>query len=440
MEYRDFAIQIHKIEAKRTWVRMASPHGEASQERVIPDSIDTFGNSTDLETVIRDGEEPRDLRPVVEEAGACQEKARDLKQTGNELFRFLFFPEALSLWDRCWNEITGHGDRGIRIKLQLDLKKSGVLRLASLPWELLYHEPSGGFLALDGRTPVARYLDLPTPVRPLPNERPWRILVVAPDPTDVQPIDRETELAELLSIWGRDEAIEPIILSRATIGEIRQAIARRHIRIHAIHFLGHGIYDPATGQGGLVLEGKNGRAENLLGPQLANLLKGIEVPSVAILNGCRTGQISGVGTPFAGVATALAQAGVPAVVAMRRPIQDRVAIQFSKHLFAALHEGHPLDWATSEARLHLSFEYPDSFVWAIPTLFTRMSDCKIVREEVEQPRKNGPLPPIVGTRYLRTGDLNIYHSESESSQELLQALDAISADKVNVGLSSDDYH
>ena len=76
------------------------------------------------------------------------------EQVGDELFRTVFQGELLKAFQGCLAK--ARGGPGLRIRLRLN----DVPQLAGLPWEYLYDAEGRGFLALSGRTPVVRYLEL----------------------------------------------------------------------------------------------------------------------------------------------------------------------------------------------------------------------------------------------------------------------------------------
>jgi hypothetical protein len=61
--------------------------------------------------------------------------------------------------------------------LRIRLRLSDCPELANLPWELLYDSSDDWFLALSGRTPVVRYVQLPDPPRPLRVSLPYILIV-----------------------------------------------------------------------------------------------------------------------------------------------------------------------------------------------------------------------------------------------------------------------
>lgn len=451
MNYRDFSVQIHSVTERSAEVRVVCPHGECTASRELSAlPVDPWRHPHPDPTSSQARREVDTGPDVTPQPTPGQGTTRALTRVGQQLFAFLFSGQALSLWDRTQGEISGVEGEGIRIKLQLDLTRPGALYLAGLPWETLYHEPSGGFLALDGRTPLVRYLELPSKPRSFPTVHPWRILVLAPQPSDTAHLRLDAESNALLELYANDESVEILVVDPPTRDGLRDALVDLQRPVHAVHFMGHGIYDPRTHWGGLLLEDETGRSHRLLGSQLRKLLKGIDPPALFTLNGCDTGRMdSGEGNdgavePFAGAATALVQAGVPAVVAMRRPIRDDMAAVFSRHLHAALQAGRPADWAVSEARLRLNLAYPGSGAWAIPTFFTRVSDGRIVRgprEEAagrakEEATTAADLAALVRAGRAHGRTMNIGGKAGEGT--LLEIEEEMEFDEVNV--TGDDSH
>ena len=85
---------------------------------------------------------------------------------------------------------------------------------------------------------------------------------------------------------------------------------------------------------------------------------------------------------FAGVAAALVEGGLPAVIAMQLPITDRAALSFSGALYRGLSQGWSVDSAVALGRTVLRFEL-DSPEWITPVLFMRVSDGRLFAPETE---------------------------------------------------------
>jgi CHAT domain-containing protein len=147
----------------------------------------------------------------------------------------------------------------------------------------------------------------------------------------------------------------------------------RHGKFHIVHFMGHGAFDEGEATGALILESSEGPADLLSDKTFAGLFTGIVLPVLVVLNACHMGKVaeSSGRDLFAGVAAALVQEGLPAVLAMRSTIRDSAALALSEELYSRLAAGDPVEAALAEARLALSTSDPAAVDWAIPALFLR---------------------------------------------------------------------
>jgi CHAT domain-containing protein len=96
-----------------------------------------------------------------------------------------------------------------------------------------------------------------------------------------------------------------------------------------------------------------------------------DVPTLRLvfLNACETATVTrekGL-DPFAGVASAMVMAGLPAVVAMQFPISDQAAITFAQRFYPLLARGHPVDAAVAGARRAIRLADPGTMEWATPS-------------------------------------------------------------------------
>ena len=221
-------------------------------------------------------------------------------------------------------------NRALQLRFKLDRQPPGPSFLHSLPWELLRQPDTRDFLALSRQTPVVRYLEVPRPVAPLRRPSVLLILVVIAAPAGLPPLDIVRERREILEAWGQRPEVEVEILERPRAGALREALLKRPYNV--LHFIGHGKLGARTGEGFLFLEDEQGLADPVSGETLVTHLKDLTSLRLVFLNACETARAAredGL-DPFAGVATALVMAGLPAVVAMQRPISDAASIAFSR--------------------------------------------------------------------------------------------------------------
>jgi tetratricopeptide (TPR) repeat protein len=291
------------------------------------------------------------------------------KQVGGRLYEAVF---AGAVGD-CLRHSLDRGreeDAALRIRLQL----SGCPELADLPWELLYDRDDDWFLALSDRSPVIRYVQMPTPARAIPVALPLRILVIRSEPTDYPPLDLAAEWAQVAESLG--ELVEAgnlafTELAAPTLSELRRTLTRD--TFHVLHYMGHGGFDAQQG-GVLLFTDRTGRGVPITSAHLGVLLHDHTSLRLAVLNACEAGRTDPA-DPFAGVADTLVRRGIPAVVAMQFEVSDTAAVEFAPALYGALAAGRPVDAAVAEARKAMYTVSP--LEWATPVLYLRAEDARL---------------------------------------------------------------
>lgn len=267
-------------------------------------------------------------------------------------------------------------DGVLRLRLVIDTPE-----LAALPWELLYDERLGRFLALNGRTPVTRFVRLPLAPLPWPQDRPLRLLFTGASPGDLATLDVagewrgiETALAPLVAV-GRLET--SAVAAGATLSALLAALQRG---VDLWHFAGHGhddglIFCDARGKTEPKAELKaEPQAELVEAHTLGQMLAG-EGVRLAVLNACRAGAGGG---QAASVAGALVRAGIPAVIAMQADITGAAAEAFSAAFYDAVAVGQGVDRATTAARK--AIWAAGTSEWWLPALFMRTPEGRIWQE------------------------------------------------------------
>lgn len=313
-----------------------------------------------------------DRRHVAGGNGSAQLLSTD--EIGEALFAALFDGDL----GRLWHESVGAaGGRGPRLVLELDPADPRLEPLQHLPWELMRDGERRARLALD-RGVVRRLaagVSLPSPYSA---GRPLRVLALVASPSDLPPIDLERERGDLAALRSRFRGVYVKVLPTARLEDLRQTLQHARLRgrpFRAIHLACHGGFDSASGEGVLYLEGDDGRSIAVSGDQLAEQLRDLDV-ALVVLNACDTAVPEPTGRePFAGVAAALIAAGIPAVVAMQAPIEDRAALAFGRALYRRLASGDGIDAAVVEGRIAIVGACgTGSAQWALPVLFRRGGD------------------------------------------------------------------
>lgn len=274
----------------------------------------------------------------------AETRVMDVKDYGKRLGDALLTGEVGRLFRASLSTAKQQG-AGLRVRLGLEASPD----LDPIPWEYLYDSELGRFLTLSSHTPIVRSLealDAPAPVRVA---APLRVLVMVSSPSDVPElaVAHEEELlrattADLVSS-GR---LELVVLTQATLGSLQRALLET---FHVFHFIGHGGFDQALGEGVLVLEREDGTAHPVGASRLGTLLHDATGMQLVVLNACEGARTSG-RDAFSGVAQSLVRQGLPAVVAMQTEISDRAALVFSHEFYYFLTRGLPIDAAICEVR------------------------------------------------------------------------------------------
>lgn len=368
MEHKDFVLQLDRAPGGQGFVSRVihSPEeGEAEApfvSPVTPEELDRFWR-TAFEIRYRGA---RDLNPsaglpVVDPLAA----ELSLEELGDRLFQALFQGPVRT----CWARSTARRPGGkLRLKLQLNPTDPALAPLADLPWEYLYSLEHGGFLGLQRSTPILRHLRLPLQMGEPPVAQPLRVLVVSAQPHSMRWLELQEEGKRIAAALADLPGIETLPLHNPTIEDIRNALLEKDF--HIFHFMGHGGFDTASGQGVLYFTGKNGELLPVSGGTLANHLAGFHSLRLVFVNACETARANG-RAPFAGVAAALLKSGLPAVIAMQRPIQDEAALEFSRTVYHRIAAGDLIDAAVTEGRLAITRDQGARLDWGTPVLFLR---------------------------------------------------------------------
>ena len=366
--YRDFDLLVEGAgESGRYRARvLGSPAGEAG-----PVAFELPFTDQDIELFLLKIGRPR----VVRGGGARRNLGQAIEDFGGKLFDAVFHDEIRVALATSLERVESE-DAGLRIRLRL----SEVPELDDLPWEFAYDRMAGRFLALSDWTPLVRYLQLSSRIRPLAVTPPLRILVMAASPVDFDLLDSAGEKARLHEALDDLVAAGQVVLEEEPTGTL--AGLQRQLRrgeYHVFHFIGHGEFDATEEDGVLYFEGRERRGQAVPGQALGELLHDHRSLRLAVLNACE-GARSGREDPFAGTAQSVVRQGIPAVVAMQFEITDDAAITFARSLYEAVADGYPLDASMAEARKAVK-NLPNLVEWATPVLHMRAGDGRVFAVE-----------------------------------------------------------
>ena len=274
---------------------------------------------------------------------------------GRGLFDTLFQGKIRVLLDE--NLSAFKEDQGLRIKLNIHAPE-----LARLPWEFLYHQDHGGFLCLQDVTPIIRCVEQSPRLRPL--TMPLRVLLVSANLADTSVIkdalaDRDGQKQVEIEEW-----------TGTATRYLRAMIRDSGQSLHVLHFMGHGLLEQ------LVLEDRESQEEASAVAKF--ILQHAPNLHLVVFNACDAGAIDATDAHL-GVASALAESGIPAVIAMQFEISDEAALTFSEEFYSALAKGHSVDAAVLWARIAIhSGLGGEAKEWATPVLYmqaeTRLID------------------------------------------------------------------
>jgi hypothetical protein len=315
---------------------------------------------------------------------------------GAALRELLFSPDAAAAFRELRAAALATGAL-LRVRLHLPAD------LHHLRWETLLDPASGRALALDSHLHLSRYLSAddyaPVTLRPRGDLRAL-IAVAAPRDYadyDLAAIDAEVETAPILAALsahlgpqsfnlgspspaaretgtGGEGAVTTIT---ATWDTLSTALRDGY---DIVYLVAHGTLH--QGNPWLFLVDDQGNADRRRGGALADLLRslGERRPRLIVLASCASAG-DGYAATLASLGPQLAQAGVPAVLAMQGNVQIATVQRFAPVLFSELMLDSAIDRAVNMARLAVA-DQPD---WWMPVLYTRLKAGRIWAEVAEHP-------------------------------------------------------
>ena len=385
MEYLDFDLEVGPGRSGSYPVKVRSPAGEAEITMRFPfDGLTLESRLKDLQiALLRSGGVPR--RAIPPEVQAVQ-------AFGQHLFDALISGEVRNRYDLSrqyagQQQIVRKQETGLRLRLHVQAPE-----LAVVPWEYLYDARLGEYVCLSRHTPLVRYLNLPQALQPLKVEPPLRILGMIASPSDMEPLDIQSEkdrMREALKDLEAARLVELKWLRGQTWQDLQQAMWGGPW--HMFHFIGHGGFNPMTNEGMLALADEQGRTHLMNATQLGLLLADHKSLRLAVLNACEGAKGSELDL-FSSTAATLARRGIPAVLAMQYEITDHAAIQCGRTFYTALASAMPVDGAVAEARKAISLQVTNSLEWGTPVLYLRAQHSTLFELP---PRVDPPTVSIV---------------------------------------------
>jgi hypothetical protein len=435
IHYEDLSLAIEPEQSGGYRVRtLRSPYGPAAAPFGLP------FQRQELEEMIRKAATGVRRCPLVADSRAARDLVRtepihqpseSLRDIGARLFRSLFHGPVRETYLLSRGRAESLPDRGLRIRIVLpaDIPEAGLLQ--ALPWELLYCEETGEFLARSVLTPVVRILPLPWVSAAFPESeaRQIRILIVVAQPRGSETLDDADERARILEAWCRQQSAEAKLLLAATLRDLYEALRSEHYQV--VHFIAHGSFDPATGVGSLLLENSEGAAHLVPSNVLAETLRASRELRLVFLNSCSSAQVGQRPgqDPLLAAAAALVRRGIPAVLAMQFPVSDLAARLFSEAVYRSLSRGSSLEAAVTDGRLALHQANADSWEWITPALFAALTESDVFL----------PLCPAAEDRVARGKEIVVQVSRLLRSRSYARAQQVVEA-QLEQGVDVADLH
>ena len=364
MEYLDFEVHIAPGTGREYAVLVVkSPAGEASGVLKFP--FDTLTLESHLKgveiAVLKSGSIRRDIVMATPE----KESVVDF---GKQLFDSLFVDAVHTAFRRSQDRARLE-QKGLRVRLRIDAPD-----LSALPWEFMYDATTGDYVCLSSDTPLVRYLQFDRPPEALTVTPPITILAMVASPSDRPTLDAKREKERMQQATAGLQAAGLLRiewLEGSTWRDLQHTLRRKDY--HIFHFVGHGGFDAAAGEGVLAFTDDEGKSQLLSATEIGRLLGDERTLRLVVLNSC-LGAKGNATDIFSSTSATLVRRGVPAVVAMQYEISDLAAIEFSRSLYEAIADGMPVDAAVGEARKAISVSSRNSVEWGTPVLHMRSPD------------------------------------------------------------------
>lgn len=295
--------------------------------------------------------------------------AGEIKEYGQALTQSLFAAEPLRIAFAQARAATDQARSALRLRLNIH---PSAMELHTLRWETLLDPQSGISLSTDQNVYFSRYLSGSDwrPIRPRAKGALKALAVIAApkglEAYKLASVDKAAETATITSSLGE---IGVQVLERASLKGLVSALSAEEYDI--LYLVAHGTF--VNGESLLWLEDESGEIARVPGNELVNRVRELEKrPRLAVLASCQSAG-RGEGDVLASLGPRLAEAGLPAVLAMQTNILMETVAKFMPLFFAELQKDGQIDRALCVAR-GLAREQPD---WWAPCLFMRLKSGRL---------------------------------------------------------------
>lgn len=326
-------------------------------------------------------------------AGRVSPEEEQLRDLGHRLFRALLGAEEVAGRYRAAEAAGRHrgAERAEDLRIVLRIADPA---LARLPWEAMYDASIGGYVCL--RHQLVRHVGVPAAAAPLTVTPPLRVLGIVSSPRGRAALNVEKEKEQLTSALSELNAEGLVELSwaqSATWTELHDMLLGG--TWHVVHYIGHGGFDRARGEGVLALVDPDGGEDLKSASRMVDLLNQARPrPRLVVLNSC-SGAAASTTDLFSGTAAALIRGRVTAVAAMQYEITDVAATAFSRGFYRAIAHGRGVDEALSSGRVAIRGLDESTLEWVSPVLYLRGDGARLFEVPADNPpaREKHAAPP-----------------------------------------------
>jgi hypothetical protein len=306
----------------------------------------------------------------------------------------------------------------LALRLRLTIGPSAP-ELHSLRWETLLDPQNGSLLCTSSSILFSRYLSSADwrPVRLKPQGT-LRTLALIANPSNLPEfqlpaLDLPAETARVttgLSGIPLDLLTGGQPGKRANLASLEACL--RSVDYDILYIVSHGRHRPDGTY--LYLEDADGKVDITPGSRLADLLSDLPSrPRLVFLVACESAG-KGDDTTLSGLGPRLAEAGIPAVVAMQGPVAQETMARFIPAFFTELQHSGVVDSAFSAARSAVR-DCPDAWVpvlyqrlktgklWYVPGFGDKGADSNVwprlmlrLKSFIDRPTCPGPVTPMIG--------------------------------------------
>lgn len=339
-------------------------------------------------------EKQRQLRKFTEGLANDPLNEAQLMDLGASLFHQLFPGAVRRLYDEVRSKNAGR-------RLDLILT-SNIPWISDLPWEFAYDPDRENFLALE-EINFTRNVMTSMPAEEIaPRAAPLRLLVASSAPTNAPQLSIAEEVELIVNTFRALEDAGLLVvdeLAHATPALLQQRLYEAVLAdrpFDALHFIGHGQFDPQRKEGVLLMEDENGVGFPVDAESLRQILcrRGLRL---VFLNACESG-VGALSDFNRGLAPRLVQGSLPTVIANQYAVLDRAAVIFAHQFYLALAFGASVGDAAREARVAVNYSLlGGSMDWAVPVVFAQNPGetlCRPPTGEVRRANVSPVLPPL----------------------------------------------